>query len=221
MSEHFLLKLIDRPVESISVLDYFRSFAINKYGFKGKLSLHIIIMYFENSIFDSNSSLSILQKIFKYAPPIFVGIETIQLCQVNCSQTWLHVLRTTRILMAHCSIADNQRDIYLRTIANNIRNLYRLFDIDLATKDGWRDVTDDMCHYVLPNEDNITWVSLNDTTRVALNFQSISFVDMKAEFDEDVNSAHHAFGSCVYNLVATRDNLWMTSFPKHLRTLTN
>ena len=177
-------------------------------------------MLFEKSIFASESTLNILQNIFKYAPPIFVGIETIQICRAECSRKWYDVLLTTRILIAHCSIADKNREHYLSIVANNIRNLYRLFDIDLATKDGWTDVNDDTCYYAIPSDVDKKWVSLKDNTPLVTNLESISFEYMKVEFDTDINSAQNAFGCCVYNLVATRDNMWKTQFPKNYRNLT-
>ena len=46
-------------------------------------------------------------------------------------KVWFHILETTRILLAHCSLITSTDYQILSILAFNIRNLYRLFGMDL------------------------------------------------------------------------------------------
>jgi hypothetical protein len=88
-------------------------------------------MTFEDPI-NRLPTLQFLQNIFNYASPIFVGSETLKLFPLSTEPNkWKHVLETTRILLAHCSLMEENKHILLEIVSNNIRNLYRLIGIDL------------------------------------------------------------------------------------------
>ncbi len=74
----------------------------------------------------------ILQKIYNYASPILVGMESISIKKKEIGEDnddirqefkWMYVLETIGILLAHCVINDNQQTTLLTNLANNIRNL--------------------------------------------------------------------------------------------------
>ena len=87
-----------------------------------------------------------LQDILNYGSAILVAAESIgdrfflkpgDWALENPLPKWVFLMNTTRKLIAHNTVFPHQA-IFRNTIANNIRNLYRLFGIDLA--DTWRSI---------------------------------------------------------------------------------
>ncbi len=79
--------------------------------------------------------------------------------------------------------------------------MYRLFGIDIGTKEGWDGISSDTSSY---HEGQ--WLSLNVND---IPDSTVNFDDMLAEFEGEVDkSALRLFGHCIYKLVATRDNQW-------------
>jgi hypothetical protein len=145
-----------------------------------------------------------LQKLFRYAAPILISNESInlQLGKVVIPEKWNYVLQTTRILLAHCTLTGNQTGIF-RLIANNIRNLYRLYDIDLSDKDAWEDVLDEGVYYTLPNENGEFYIPLDDYEKLIITLQPSNFEQMKREFDgygqrKEFVKAKGIFGHNIY-----------------------
>ena len=89
------------------------------------------------------------KKIFNYAGPILVSVETVHMAS---DKVWFHILETTRILLAHCSLITSTDYQILSILAFNIRNLYRLFGMDLSQCHKWRNVSLDVMYYEKPNK---------------------------------------------------------------------
>jgi hypothetical protein len=157
-----------------------------------------------------------LQDILNYGSAILVAAESIgdrkhgDWALENPLPKWLILMQTTRKLIAHNTVFPNQAMILRNTIANNIRNLYRLFGIDLADTKSWRSVQDNTSHFMAPNEElKIGFemgVSPPDTL---LNLQSISFEDLQADFDlGHYKKTEQLVGHCIFVIVATRNKYW-------------
>lgn len=102
---------------------------------------------------------SALQDIFNYAAPVLVGFESVGHLERPLNSKWFDVLETTRILLAHCTIHDLYRETMISTLANNLRNLYRLYDIDLSVKRFWENINDDNSCLIARDNGKI-WVLL-------------------------------------------------------------
>ena len=150
-----------------------------------------------------------LQGILNYGSAILVAAESIgdrfflkhgDWALENPLPKWLILMNTTRKLIAH-QVFPNQA-ILRNTIANNIRNLYRLFGIDLADTKSWRSVQDDTSHFMAPND-------ILDQEKVIQNLQSISFEDLQADFNlGHYKKTEQVVGHCIFVIVATRNKYW-------------
>ena len=156
-----------------------------------------------------------LQKIFNYAGPVLVSIETVRTLtssrQMGSDKVWYYVLETTRILLAHCSIVTSENRQLLAIIAHNIRNLYRLFGMDLAEKKKWRNIVLDTMYYVEPNHKGNIYLSINNPTILATELQFTSFAIVAAEFEGEDRDLKQYIGHCIYNLVGKREESWRRS----------
>lgn len=79
-----------------------------------------------------------LQEILNYGSAILIAAESGD--DWASSPKWVVPMKTTCILIAHITVFKHHQAILRNTIANNIRNLYRLFGIDLADTKSWRNV---------------------------------------------------------------------------------
>lgn len=171
------------------------------------------------SILDYNF-ICLLSEIFKYASPILVGMESVkslrsrEIERISC---WIKVLETTRILIAHCSIMENEgNEALLKRIALNIRNLYRLFGLDLSEKDHWREINEDKIWFVEPNDKGGFYIDLKDNASIYTDLKDDEYYNMFYEFDNtnDDENIKNIFGHCLYVLVATSDGKWKTDCQK-------
>lgn len=182
------------------------------------------------SILDLNTY-CFLQEIFNYAAPVLVapvlvGQESIKYREndegargSDAPPVWIKVLETTRILIAHCSIDESKQNAeLLKKVALNMRNLYRLFGMDLSEKQYWIEIKEQDIYFVEPNAKGHFNVNLKDSLEHILeSFKTSDFLSMKTEFDfvEDDDYVKHVFGHCVYNLVATSDGKWTSDAKKY------
>ena len=177
------------------------------------------------SILDLNTY-CFLQEIFNYAAPVLVGQESIKYREndegvrgSDAPPVWIKVLETTRILIAHCSIDESKQNAeLLKKIALNMRNLYRLFGMDLSEKQYWIEIKEQDIYFVEPNAKGHFNVNLKDSLgHILESFKTSDFLSMKTEFDfvEDDDYVKHVFGHCVYNLVATSDGKWTSDAKKY------
>jgi len=155
-----------------------------------------------------------LQDILNYGSAILVAAESIgdrkDWVSSNPLPKWVILMQTTRILIAHCTVLlDNPNQAILRnTIANNIRNLYRLFGIDLADTKSWRSVQDNTSHFMTPNEELKIGFEL-DQEKIIQNLQSISFEDLQVDFNlGHYKKTEQLVGHCIFVIVATRNKYW-------------
>ena len=185
----------------------------------------ILIQMSHNYCYDTSilreKNVLFIQNLLKYASPILVGVESLHVRPSNRSSVtqakWLNTLETSRILIAHATIMfDNHDETLKNVIATNLRNLYRLFGIDLSDKDAWNEVTGEAMYFISPETQNSpTWVSQQpDAIMGAMH--TATFESVREEFeqlnvdDEEHKNICRLIGHCIYNLVATRDNLWKT-----------
>jgi hypothetical protein len=152
------------------------------------------------------------QKILNYAGPVLVSVEIVRRISFSskvCSdKIWYYVLETTRILIAHCSIMTEENLQLLMIIAHNIRNLYRLFGMDLSLRTEWRSIVMDVMYYAVPNANGTIYLSISNPVN---ELTSTSYVTVLTEFDgEDIDIKRY-IGHCIYNLVGTRKNEWKSS----------
>ena len=177
------------------------------------------------SILDLNTY-CFLQEIINYAAPVLVGQESIKYRRnvrgvrgSDAPPVWIKVLETTRILIVHCSIDESKQNTeLLKKIALNMRNLYRLFGMDLSEKQYWIEIKEQDIYFVEPNAKGHFNVNLKDSLEHILeSFKTSDFLSMKTEFDfvEDDDYVKHVFGHCVYNLVATSDGKWKSDTKKY------
>ena len=152
-----------------------------------------------------------LKKILKYAGPVLIDIES-AIADISSNAKWLNVLKTTRTMIAHYTILDYQPDYVfkLKMIAINIRNLYRLFGMDLSDKNEWNNICDEMMCYVEPDQDGRSQVI--DTI---YNMKYISFNEVNDEFIQDNDGTKKIFGHIIYKLVGTEDGLWKTNMSSY------
>ena len=158
-----------------------------------------------------------LQDILNYGSAILVAAESIgdrfflkhgaDWALSNPLPKWVIVMQTTRKLIAHNTVFPHHT-ILRNTIANNIRNLYRLFGIDLADTKSWRSVQANTSHFIAPNEELKIGFEL-DQDKVIRNLQSISFEDLQADFVlGHYKKTEQLVGHCIFVIVATRNKYW-------------
>ena len=157
-----------------------------------------------------------LQDILNYGSAILVAAESIgdrfflkpgDWALENPLPKWVFLMNTTRKLIAHNTVFPHQA-IFRNTIANNIRNLYRLFGIDLADTKSWRCVQDNTSHFMAPNEELKIGFEL-DQEKFIRNLQSISFEDLQADFNLGYyKETEQLVGHCIFVIVATRNKYW-------------
>ncbi len=128
----------------------------------------------------------LLRMLYKYASPIHVGMDAIG---EKSTVKWIQVLESTRNCLTQCVISDELTKPTLLSIANNIRNLYRLFNLDLSEKELWENIKEDTVWY--GDQPNY-----------------MTFEELQADFDMDQSSNKQVFGHILYVLVATSDSLW-------------
>ena len=152
------------------------------------------------------------KKIFNYAGPILVRMETVHmLTSSSCmasDKVWFHILETTRMLLAHCSLITSTDYQILSILAFNIRNLYRLFGMDLSQCHKWRNVSLDVMYYEKPNKKGSI---LKTPHLIAETLTMVSFADNLLEFEHENADLKRYIGHCIYNLVAKRKDIWRTA----------
>jgi hypothetical protein len=154
-----------------------------------------------------------LQNIFNYAAPVLVGMESIaiRMDTSHLNETWLHVLRTTRTLLAHCTLMSGHQEHFLQIAATNIRNLYRLYGIDMADKEHWEIIDSNTSYYIPATDDGQHWVP-SDYCNMVGAMRPVEFSVMNNEFEMTQHKiAKNTLGNCIYNLVATCDTGWKKS----------
>lgn len=160
------------------------------------------------------------QEILKYGAPILVAVESLanrtgkdgaehdaHPAAVVDTPHWIAVLQTTRILIAHATLfLDTSHQTLLRqSIAQNIRNLYLLFGMDVADKKIWCQVDDPLSYTLRPDDRG---GEFNPELLLAA-MDSLPFAALQASFDEDPDTDRkQLIGHCVYNLVGTRYRQW-------------
>ena len=142
-----------------------------------------------------------------YAGPILVSVETVHmLTSSSCmasDKVWVHILETTRILLAHCSLITLTDYQILSILAFNIRNLYRLFGMDLSQCYKWRNVSLDVMYYEKPNKKGSIYLPLKTPHLIAETLTMVSFADVLLEFEHENADLKRYIGHCMYNLVAS------------------
>jgi len=135
------------------------------------------------------------------------------------NKLWYYVLETTRILLAHSSMMSSENTAITSIIAHNLRNLYRLFGLDLADKQKWSGVVMPVMHYGMPNTSGSRInVTMDDPTKVPPDLKMVSFEDIAAEFEGEDPELKLYVGHCIYNVVAVRNKTWQKAMRKY-RTL--
>ena len=155
------------------------------------------------------------QKILNYAGPVLISIETIRTITpkegLYSNKVWYYVLETTRILIAHCSIMTSEKPVILSIIALNLRNLYRLFGIDLSERRKWKTCKLDVMCYAIPNPGGKIHLPLDDDNALIAKLTQTVYLTVLNEFDNDNDGTKAYVGRCIYTLVATRKTSWMVS----------
>ena len=152
------------------------------------------------------------KKIFNYAGPILVSVETVHMAS---DKVWFHILETTRILLAHCSLITSTDYQILSILAFNIRNLYRLFGMDLSQCYKWRNVSLDVMYYEKPNTKGSIYLPLKTPHLIAETLTMVSFADVLLEFEHEDADLKKYIGHCIYNLVAKRKDIWRTAMSSY------
>ena len=157
------------------------------------------------------------QKILNYAGPVLVSIETIR--TIHSNKVWYYVLETTRILIAHCSIMTSEKPFILSIIAQNLRNLYRLFGIDLSERRKWSTCKFDVMCYGIPNPGGKIHLPLDDENALVAKLTQTVYSTVLNEFnnDNDNDGMKEYVGRCIYTLVATRKPSWMVSMADYAK----
>lgn len=166
-----------------------------------------------------------LQDIFNYASPLLIGMETI----LNDGITepfalWVQTLETTRHLLAHCTQSVSYMEEWRTVVAQNMRNLYRLYGMDLSEKTYWQNVTGDTVTYMPRRNDKKKTIWIDKNPKIAREkYLIISFEELKCDFDNDDknNDAKEAFGRALYILVATSDGKWKGEVNQAVKAIGN
>lgn len=149
--------------------------------------------------------LKFLQKIMNYAGPTLVSVETVKelthSSKVASNKVWYYVIVTTRILIAHCSLMTSENTQILNIVAHNIRNLYRLFGMDLSERRKWRCVNWDGLYYALPNHKGKFSIELGRIDQLKI----INYATVLIEFNDEEPDLKQYIGHCIYNLVGTSE----------------
>ena len=150
-----------------------------------------------------------MQDVFNYAAPVLVGMESVCVAIGNPSAIWLQTLETTRILLAHCSQSDCANIELKYVMALNMRNLYRLYGMDLSEKEHWANIIGESARYMPRINNKPIWVHKNRVIALEI-LEVISFNNLKENFDNDTENdeAKHAFGRALFLLVASSDGKW-------------
>ena len=171
---------------------------------------------------------ALLQKIFRYADPLMVAVETVEQLgipdaarDIVNSSLWWNVLLTTRILVAHATMLVDAHDQMCSTVATNFRALLRLVNVDIATKESFASTQASNTVWYKVKEGKKLWLPLKKGSAAILGqLTSSTYQDIQSEFDDMVNQAsdedvqfnlhrvQQVFGHAVFQLVATRDNDW-------------
>jgi len=85
-----------------------------------------------------------------------------------------------------------------------MRNLYRLFGLDLSDKCKWGSVVLDVMYYARPNEKDMIYFNIHKLDELTQTRYATVFNEFKHE-DKDLTQY---IGHIIYNLVATRDENW-------------
>ena len=154
------------------------------------------------------------QRILHYATPILVAVETIrQITPSNglfCDKKWYYILETTRILIAHCSLMTEDNEELLCILAHNIRNLYRLFGLDLADRTKWKNIVRSEMYFGVPKKvGEHIWLKLKDDRKLITDLSMAQYSDVEVEFIADDHGPKFLVGHCIYNLVGTKHRSWM------------
>lgn len=169
--------------------------------------------------------------VFNYAAPVMLTTETVHhftsskkdrvdrdIGRVS-NKLWYYVLETTRILLAHSSMMSSENTAITSIIAHNLRNLYRLFGLDLADKQKWSGVVMPVMHYGMPNPSGSRInVTMDDPTKVPPELKMVSFDDILADFEDEDPALKRYVGHCIYNVVAVRSKAWQKAM-RNYRTL--
>ena len=178
---------------------------------------------------------ALLQKIFRYADPLMVAVETIEQLDVPDnvrdllrSMVWWNVLLTTRILVAHATMLVDAHEQMCSTVATNLRALLRLVNVDISTKESFASTKASNTVWYKAKEGKKLWLPLKKGSSAILEqLSSSTYQDIQSEFDDMVNQAddedaqfnlrrvQQVFGHAVYQLVATRDNDWQRLAAKY------
>ena len=172
--------------------------------------------------------LALLQKIFRYAAPLLVAVESID--QLNVpdkardilqASLWWNLLLTTRVLIAHATILVDANPRMCSTIGTNLGALLRLVCVDIATKDAFETTRSSNTVWYKMKQGKRLWLPfkrgvdavLDDLTSSSFEVVQADFTGMmdRAEDEEtrfDLQRIQQLFGYAVYQLVATSDNEW-------------
>ena len=178
---------------------------------------------------DDTSSTELLQVAFKYGDAILVGYETkkwygnkfmqdsliskAELEEAD-SEIWWLLWATTRNLLAHSVIMTPEHRALIRPAIGNVRNLLRLFRIDIASKSLLAEfLNENDIYYYQPPPGKKFWIDMSDPSKVLGQLTKISFETLEACFTTTNQGRFSKWiramaGHCIYNLVATRDNEW-------------
>ena len=160
------------------------------------------------------------RKLFRYADPLFVVWEmdrNLRCEDASCgldrrggigNSKWWRVLHLTRNLLAHAVLlGEGEQTVLLNTIAENLRALHLLCDIDLADKSAFQGVNSDNATYY-----SESWIPLGgDLDELAKKFEKVKITEMRTEFDNDFKTSPTVpewFVTAVRHLSASRDVPW-------------
>ena len=129
-----------------------------------------------------------LRKTLNCAGPVLVSDF-----ENDSQKLWYKVLKTTRLLIAHISLSTTENYTMLSIIAHNLRNLYRLFGMDLSDHHIWKNVVLDVMYY-----------GSQDIEQLKL----VEYKTVSIEFENEIKSVKQCIWRCIYNLVGKRKSYW-------------
>ena len=160
-----------------------------------------------------------MKEVFNNAGPILIGSETLKSSShfkidFIKEKKWLSIWETTRILLAHAVLTSNK--IIISTMSENIRNLYRLYGLDLADAEKWSGLTTcNHFYYIEPNKDGIIWIPKSPEETIT-HLKSVSFDEIQKEFENDDDTMTKILiGNSIYSLVATKYGPWKSAMKKY------
>ncbi|KAI9135829.1 hypothetical protein BKA69DRAFT_1129745 [Paraphysoderma sedebokerense] len=168
-----------------------------------------------------------LKHLFRYADPIFLICETVNQLQHEKRLTtemtnnlnnkiWWKTVLTTRVMLAHLTIAPDE--IIYETIAGNVRNILRLFEVELSDKVAFETVNTKDVHYKqIAAGEKTVWLPLRQGGAAIIpTLTQSSFAEMQAEFDDQETAPiKNIFGHIVYRTVASREPRWKRSMTNY------